>query len=118
MSNSTYMNEVFVALNESDAWWDPTGVTFDSAERAFEELGVLAAKQNAGTLSAADARQIEKVTKYLADCMSKVALKVQAIDIPAVSADEQQLKAFIANFAKEGQKLAQNMGLVMDEIAA
>ncbi|KWT65078.1 MULTISPECIES: calcium-binding protein [unclassified Variovorax] len=117
MSTSAYSDAVFAAWGSPDAW-DAGGSAFGGSEQAFKEFGELAAKQNAGTLSVADAERMDKVAKYLSSSLAKVAAAVSAIDIPAVTPDELKLKAFVSSIAQQGQKLAQGTGLLLDEIAA
>jgi trimeric autotransporter adhesin len=117
MADSTYMNQVWNAVQSPDVW-DAGGTTFASAEQAFKEFGELAGKLRAGSLALADAQRLEAVIRYMANSMGAIAARVAAIDVPALTPDEQKLKAFLARTAQQAQRLAQGAGLMLDEIAA
>lgn len=113
----TYLEQVFAAVRSPDAW-DAGGTIFASTEQAFKEFGELVGRLRTGALSTADAQRLDAAARYMANGVSRLSASVAAIDVSALTPEDQKLKAFFSRFAQQGQRLVQETGLVLDEVAA
>ncbi|MGY4830466.1 calcium-binding protein [Sphaerotilaceae bacterium SBD11-9] len=116
-TTTPYLQSVWNEVLKPDPIWDVPGAAFGSSEEAFKQLGYAVTKLRLGTLSASDADGVYRVAKYIAGSAASLAARVASINLPAVTAEEVQIKSFFAQLSHEAQLMTQEADLLRDRIA-